>query len=400
MTQRFDFSGLIADQVPPGLPIESDFASVHPEYDFGTGYPDPESFPAEHLQEAVNKVLSLHVRDMVLYPHLQGHPMVRSFIAEKLLKDRQMRVDPAQVVLTAGSGPAIALTIQLLVNPGDTVLVEEFAFNGTLNTLRSFRTQVVGIPMDEEGMRTDALEQTILDLTQQGRKPKFIYTIPAFQNPVGTDMGSERRQDILRIAQRNGVPIFEDDCYEDLRFAGRRNPAIHSYDESETVLYCGSFSKILGAGMRLGFLIAPKDLVPRIVAMNHGRPPSQFASLTATYYLQDHLYEHVAEICDVFRSRRDTMLAAIGEHMGPSVSTSNPDGGIYLWLRFQEGADTATALAAAQEKGVAYTAGPIYSPSGKGKNFIRLCFGYENNLKIESGIAILADQFRNEGILK
>ncbi|MFQ5874441.1 MAG: PLP-dependent aminotransferase family protein [Dehalococcoidia bacterium] len=400
MTERFDFSGLIAERVPPGLSIETDFGSVRPEYDFGVGYPDPDSFPSAHLQEAVSKVLTHHVRDMVLYPHLQGHPMVRSFIADKLSRDRQMRIDPSEIVLTAGSGPAIALTIQLLVNPGETVVAEEFAFNGTLNMLRSLRTQVVGVSMDAEGMRPDALEQTIQDLTRQGRKPKFIYTIPTFQNPVGTDMGSDRRQDILRVAQKHGVPIFEDDCYEDLRFAGLRSPAIHSYDESETVLYCGSFSKILGAGMRLGFLVAPKELVPRIVAMNYSRPPSQFASLAATYYLQEHLYEHIAELRDVFGSRKDTMLAAIGEHMGPSVSSSNPDGGIYLWLRFQEGVDTTTTVTTAQEKGVAYTAGPIYSPTGEGKNFIRLCFGYENNTKIETGIAILADHFRNEGILK
>ena len=397
-TTKFDFTNLIADRVPVGsLPAHR---PSRPKYDFGTGYPDPDSFPAEGLVEALSRALKDHGRDMVLYPHLQGHPDMREFVAEKLRRFRGMDVDPSQIVMTGGSGPALAMFTQMFTNPGDTLITEDFVYSGTLSIMRSFNANIVGVAMDEEGMRPDALDQTIQDLTRQGKPPKFVYTIPSFQNPVGPDMGSQRRQDILAVAQKHGVPIFEDDCYEDLRFEGERNPAIYSYDESESVLYCGTFSKILAAGMRLGYLVAPKELIPRIIGMHYGRPISQFAALAALYYLRDNMDEHIAELCDIFKSRRDTMLGAVGEYMGSSVVSNRPGGGMYLWLTLPEGIDVAAVAGKAREQGVAYTPGPSYSPRGDGHNYLRLCYGYENHQSIREGVAKLAEIFEKEGILK
>ncbi|MBI4312098.1 MAG: PLP-dependent aminotransferase family protein [Chloroflexi bacterium] len=395
-TQKFDFSKFIASHVPPGTPQRP---AGRAKYDFGTGFPDPDSFPWEGLHEALGRALKDKGRDLVLYPDPQGHPELRQFVADKLRRERGFAVSPDQVLITGGSGPAIALFVQLLTNPGDVLLTEDFTYVGTLGIMRNLRARIVGVTTDAEGMRPDALEQAIKDLARLDIKPRMVYTIPSFQNPLGTDMGIARRKAILAVAQRYGIPIYEDDAYEDLRFQGDRSPAIHSYDDSQMMLYSGTFSKILGPGMRLGFLTAPLDLLPRINTMYWGRPTSEFAVLAALYYLREHLDDHVSEISGILQGRKDTMRAAIGESMGASAVTSDPDGGLYLWVKFREGANVAALMEKARAKGVAYLPGPSFSPNGGGANCLRLCFGYENHQGIRDGIAALAEVFAQNGVL-
>jgi 2-aminoadipate transaminase len=353
----------------------------------------------EGLHEALGRALKDKGRDLVLYPDPQGHPEMREFIVEKMARERGMSIHPDQVLVTGGSGPAIALFVQLLTNPGDVLLTEDYTYIGTLTIMRNLRARVVGIKTDEQGMIPAALEETIKDLARFEITPRFIYTIPTFQNPIGTDMGRERRQAILAVAQKYGLPIYEDDAYEDLRFTGERAPAIHSYDDTGRVLYSGTFSKILGPGMRVGFLVAPREVMPRINAMHWGRPASEFAVLASLYYLRDHLDDHVDEISEILETRRDAMIQAIGEGMGANVSTSKPEGGLYLWVGLPEGADTVAVMAKAREEGVSYLPGTSFSPSGTGKNFLRLCFGYETPEKIREGIDVLASVFTENGLL-
>ena len=395
-TPKFDFSKFIADRVPQGTPQRN---VARPQYDFGTGFPDPESFPIEGLHEALGRALKEQGRDLVLYSDPQGHPEMRQLITEKLRRERGIVIHPDQVLVTGGSGAAIALFVQLFTNPGDVLLTESFTYLGTLSIMRNLQARIVGVDTDKEGMKPDSLDQTINDLARLSIKPKLIYTIPTFQNPLGTDMGVQRRKDILAVAQKHGVPIYEDDAYEDLRFENERAPAIQSYDDSGIVVYSGTFSKILGPGMRIGFLTAPRELLPRINAMYWGRPTSQFAVLAALYYLREHLDDHVSEICDILRSRRDIMLTAIGECFGSGVTSSHPAGGLYLWVGLPEGANTALVVEKARQKGVAYLAGSSFSPRGDGNNYFRLCFGYENPQGILSGIAALAEVFAEQGLL-
>lgn len=395
-THNFDFSKFIAERVPTGTQSRP---GSRPKYDFGTGFPDPDTFPSEGLLEALGRALKEQGRDLVLYPDPQGLPAFREFIAEKVWRERGMSIHPDQVLVTGGSGPAIALFTQLVTNPGDTLLTECFTYPGTLSIMRSLGAKIVGTDTDREGMRPDVLDETIQRLHRQGVRPRLIYTIPTFQNPMGTDMGVQRRKDILAVAQKHGIPIYEDDAYEDLRFEGERHPAIYSYDDSGMVLYSATFSKILGPGMRVAFLAAPQPLIPRINAMYWGRPTSQFAVLATYYYLRDHLDDHVAEISDVFRSRRDTMLAALGEVMGGAAVSSHPSGGIYVWVRLPKGANTAAAVEKARERGVAYLPGPSFSPKGDGQNYLRLCYGYENHQGIRDGVAALGNVFAEQGLL-
>ena len=396
MASRFDFTSRIAKDIPEQPPWGS---GPRPSYNFGVGFLDPETFPSEGLHEALGRALKELGSDLVLYPHVQGLLSLRELIAEKLEQHRGMQVDPEQIIITPGSTQAIVLFTQIFTNPGDTIITEQFTHSGTLNIMNRFHANIVGVGMDEEGMRPDALDQTIVDLRQQGQEPKFIFTIPTFQNPVGTDMGVQRRQDILEVAQRRGVPIYEDDCYVDLRFSGDASPAIYSYDRSDMVLYSGSFSKIVGPGMRLGWLVAPKELVPRLSALNLGASPSQFAALATLYYLRDHMEEHLSELCSTLAAKRDTMLAALGESMGAAVDSTHPEGGLYLWLHLPEGANVAAALDKARQRGVTFGPGTSFSPSRDAHNYLRLCFGYYDHQDIRDGVALLADVFAEEGLL-
>jgi 2-aminoadipate transaminase len=397
VAEKFDYSAFIADRVPPGAPARN---PNRPKYDFGTGFPDPGSFPMDGLHEALGRALKDKGRDLVLYPDPQGHPEMREFVVEKLSRERGMSIHPDQVLMTGGSGPAIALFVQLLTNPGDVLLTEDYTYVGTISIMRNLHARIVGVETDEQGMVPASLERTIEELARFEVKPKMFYTIPTFQNPLGTDMGRNRRQEILAVAQKYGIPVYEDDAYEDLRFEGDRSPAIHSYDESGQVLYSGTFSKILGPGMRVGFLVAPLELMPKLNAMHWGRPTSEFALLASLYYLRDHLDDHVDEISGILQQRRDAMVEAIREEMGAGVTTSRPEGGLYLWVGLPEGANTVPAAEKARQEGVAYLPGSSFSPSGGGKNFLRLCFGYETPENIREGIEVLAKVFSEQGLLE
>ena len=396
---KFDFNPFIAQRVPAGA--QAGAGRERMKYDFGTGFPDPDVFPIEDMKRALSTALDEKGRDLVRYPDPRGLPEAREFIAQKLRRERGMHITADQVLITGGSGMALAIVSQLIANPGDTLLVEEYVYTGTLGAMRSVTANIVGVPMDAQGMTPDGLEQTIQEQRRQGHPPKLIYVIPTFQNPVGSEMGAQRRKDVLAMAQKYGIPVFEDDAYEDLRFSGTRTPAIHSMDDSGMVLYCGTFSKIIGPGMRVGYLISPQEIMPRVMALNWGRPTSEFAVLASYYFLRDHLTEHVAEINAALQSKRDTMLGAIGEFMGDGAEANHPEGGLYLWVRLREGANTQAAMAKARERGIAYIPGTSFSPSGAtGQNYFRACFAYENHQKIRDGIQELAKVFQQEGLLK
>lgn len=400
-TKTFDFSNLIAERVPPATASTTTGwdPTGRPRYDFGTGFPDPASFPAEGLHKALGQALKERGQDMVLYPDPKGFLEFREFIVDKLHRERGILIEPDQVLLIGGSGVALAIFTQLLTNPGDTLLTEQFTYPGTLSVMRNMKANIVGVTTDEQGMKPDSLDRTILDLKGQGVHPKFVYTIPSFQNPTGTDMSVQRRYDILAVAQKYGIPIFEDDAYEDLRFEGDRTPAIHSYDDTRMTLYCGTFSKIVAPGMRIGYLVVPPELIPQVNSLNWGRPTSHFAALATYYYLRDNLDKHVTEVSNILMAKRNTMLAALGEFMDPTVVYNRPSGGMYLWVQLPEGAFASSVVGKARERGVAYLPGPNFSPTGEGKNFFRLCFGFEDHQGIRDGIALLAEVFAEEGFL-
>ena len=369
------------------------------KYDFAVAFPDPETLPLDGLVDALKTALDREGKDLAYYPMATGLPALREFVAEKLTRDRAMQVTADDVALTSGSGEAIGMLIQALTDPGDVALTEEYVYLGTLRQLRRFGADVVGVKCDGQGMIPQELEATLSRLLAEGKKVKYLYTIPVFQNPLGWTMTLERRRQVLEITRKYGVPVFEDECYVDLRFEGEDVSSFHSLDDTGQVMYVGSFSKIIAPGMRMGFMVAPPEVVQRAMSFKAGGGVNQFAALAIEEYLKRDMYRHIDEQNRTLQVKRDAMLASLGEHFGGAATWNKPDGGLYVWLELPEGTDLAAIQGQVLEEGVSYYNGTMFSPDGKGANLARLCFGHPTPETVYEGVAELARIFERHGVL-
>ena len=369
------------------------------KYDFAVAFPDPDTLPLDGLVDALKTALEREGRDLAYYPMATGLPALRELVAEKLTRDRAMRVTPDDVVLTSGSGEAIGMLIQALTDPGDVALTEEFVYLGTLRQLRRFGADVVGVKCDDQGILPQELEGTLDRLSAQGKKVKYLYTIPVFQNPLGWTMTLERRRQVLEVTRKYGVPVFEDECYVDLRFEGEDVASFHSLDDTGQVMYVGSFSKIIAPGMRMGYLVAPPEVVQRAMSFKAGGGVNQFAALAIEEYMKRDIYRHIDEQNRTLQVKRDAMLASLGEHFGGAATWKKPEGGLYVWLELPEGTDLAGIQGQVLEEGVNYYNGAMFSPEGRGANCARLCFGHPSPETIYDGVAELARILERHGVL-
>ncbi len=372
------------------------------KYDFAVAYPDPASVPINELITSLEQALAEEGRDLAIYGHPQGYRPLREFVAAKLARDRNIQVGADDIILADGSSQPIHMVIETLVDPGDVLIVEDFVYSGTLNQMRRFRADIRGVLTDQEGMVPDALEGVIRQALSEGKQPKFIYTVPTFQNPQGWTMSLARRQAMVKLAQHYDVPILEDDCYVDLRFEGQDVPSLYTLDGSGRVIYVASFSKIIAPGMRLGYMTAPRELLDHALAAKSGGSVNTFAAFAVHRYATGHLHSHIEEINEIQREKRDAMLAALETHFGDSASWSRPQGGLFIWLQLPADAD----VVAVRDKilatdDVGYLPGPSFAADGQsGRNCLRLCFGYNTPAEIHEGIARLAQGFRREGVLR
>ena len=393
----FSYESLFADDLPDAPPRG---APVRRKYDFAVAYPAPETLPLDGLAGALADGLRDEGRDLAVYPHPQGYPPLREYVADKLARERDIRVSADEIVLADGSSQPIHMVAEALLDPGDVVLTEEFVYSGTLATLRRFGADIRGVACDDGGMLPEALRAAIDAARAEGRPPKMIYTIPTFHNPLGFTMPLERRKRMVEVAHATGAPILEDDCYVDLRYEGEDVTSIHSLDDRGMVMYVASFSKIIAPGMRMGYLTAPAELLDKARSVKSGGGVNQFAALAVHRYAMGDLDAHVAEANDLLRQKRDAMLAALGENFGSAAKWSRPGGALFIWLEMPESADLVDALPAANEAGVGYLPGPGFAPDGvSGRNCARLCFGYNTPEEIHEGIARLARVFEDLGMM-
>ncbi len=381
--------------------------ALHAKYDFAVAYPAPETLPMDGLiqalQTAVDSDSEKVLTEMAYYPHQLGALELREYTANKLAAERGFTVSPDEIALTNGSGEALGLVIQALTNPGDVVLAEEFVYMGTTNQLRRFGADIRGVAIDDGGIVPETLDEQIKALTAKGEKPKYLYTIPEHQNPVGSTLSSERRKAILEIAHRHSMPILEDDCYVDLRFKGETQPAFRALDDSGIVVYVASYSKLLAPGLRLGYFTASTELMRRALSFKLGSGPNQFASIAIEGYLRSNIESHRNNFNPMLQSKCDSMVAALQKHFGDSGATwSEPEGGCYVWLMMPNGSDISSIRDQVFEQGVGYVAGPAFEADGSGrigKNCARLCFAFESVEKNAEGIALLAQLFKQHGAM-
>lgn len=378
--------GTIANSTPTNLP---------PLYEFGGGRPDPASFPYDGLVDATARMMKEEGAEALTYGDPQGYPALRELVVHKYDLFEGLKIDSDNVIITNGSGAALGLAISAFVDIGDPMIVEAPTFSGTLGAIRRHGPEIHGVPVDEEGIVTSEVRRVLEELRRQGRPCKLIYTIVNFQNPSGPTMSMQRRRELVALAQEFGTLILEDDAYGELRFEGENRPSLYALDDTGCVIRSGTLSKILGAGVRLGWLCAPKEMIPVFQSFNFGGGVNPFMSRVATYFMRDNLKPHVDLLIDVYRRKRDEMLRGLWEVLGGTdVEISKPEGGFFIWIKLPTGTDRKKLAALAGEARVQYVPGGSFYPSGGGEEYIRLAYSYESPEKCYEGSRLLAQAIR------
>ncbi|MCY3543081.1 MAG: PLP-dependent aminotransferase family protein [Chloroflexi bacterium] len=355
----------------------------------------PQAIDGALYAEAMSSVLLREATSLAGYPGLKGHEGLRGVIADELKDKRSADVDIDDIFISDGAGGAIRKLVDAFIDAGDVVIAEEFTYSGTLNMLLSKRAEVIHVNSDMDGMDTDALEAEIKRLAARGRKPKFIYTIPVYQNPTGATLSLERRKHMLRIAAEYNIPIVENESYADFRIDGDPlPPSMLGMDDSGLVIYVSSYTKLLGCGLRVGFAVAPQQVQDVLT----GGMPSQLATMLVYEYLRTRKAQHVETVRRELLSRRDALVSAVRENFPSECEIVAPHGGMMGWVRMPEDTDTWAALDSAVEAGVKYNPGGIYRADRARNNHLRMTFSHNTAEEIREGVATLAGVFERRGM--
>ena len=365
-------------------------------FNFGAGNPDPGVFPARDLSESARRVISRLGQDLARYPEQRGVPELRAIAQERFERNHKMRPPLDDVVITNGAMQGLQLSAQGLARPGDSVIVEEFTYVGTIRVFKQLGLELVPVPLDDHGMRMDALADVLEHQAQIQRKPAFIYTTASYQNPTGTTQPLERRRRLVDLARRHGVPIVEDDTYGDISFEPLLEPAIYTLAEPGQVMYIGSFSKILGPGVRLGFFVAPEAITARLLPWKMDGGTSALSQLIAAEYLKDHLWQHVDEGRAAVKEKRNALLDALEAEFGglEGMHWTQPDGGLFLWIRLPEQVDRLRLQELATARGITYATGQSFHALNHDVPYLRLAFGWIAIDDIAEGVRVLAECVR------
>ncbi len=395
-SRAFDFASLF----PAGLPVPSAKWLGAPKFNFTGGNNDPDQVPVEGLIAASNAVLAREGKTLASYGLAsgpQGYRPLREFLAAKLRRDAGISCSYDDILIVSGSLQALDLINAVFLARGDTVIVEQETYQGALNRLTRLGVNAVGIPLDADGMRMDALEAALADLKRRNIRPKYIYTIPTVQNPTGTIMGEERRAQLLRLSEDYGVPIFEDDCYADLIWDGRRPPAIHAMSKTDGVIHIGSFSKSIAPALRVGYIVARWDVLSRILSMKIDAGSGALEQMVLAEYCTSHFTTHVPALRRGLRTKLETLMEALNEQFGTAAEFDDPKGGIFLWVKLPDNVDTLKLYQSALAAGVAINPGPEWSTNRPhSRNRLRLCFASPSKDEIRQGVATLAEVCRKE----
>jgi 2-aminoadipate transaminase len=363
---------------------------------FAGGLPASDLFPIERFEEACRKVLEGNAALALQYGETEGYKPLREMIARHISR-YGIKAQTENILITTGSQQALDLIGKLLINAGDQVLVEAPTYLGALQAFNLYGAEYVSVPCDENGLRSDLLEASL----RSG--PKFMYVLPNFQNPSGTTLPEERRRALVMLANKYGIPIVEDDPYGQLRYEGEHLPPLVVLDRENVprdsgytlgnVIYLSTFSKTLAPGLRLGWVVAPPEVIGKLVQLKQGSDlhTSTFAQIVAYEVARDNfLDEHVKRLRAVYRERRDVMLEALEQHFPSEVIWTRPKGGLFLWLTLPKGMDANKFFHEALKRKVAFVPGDsFFAPDGQqqeGSRHLRMNFSYAQPGEIREGI--------------
>ena len=352
------------------------------------GLPAPELFPIDEYRRAFEWVLESDGAQALQYGPSEGYRPLRTLLAERLTRFA-MPCSAEDILITNGSQQALDLMGKMFLDPGDAVLVEKPTYLGALQAFNQYQARYAVVAMDDDGMRVDEVERLLSRQHTSGQRIKLIYALPNFQNPTGRSMSLERRRRLVELADRFGVPIVEDDPYGELRYEGEPLPTLKSLDTHGSVIYLGTFSKILAPGFRLGWIVAGPEVME---ALLHGKQPADLhtgmAPQMATHeVMKDGFVEtHVERIKAFYKERRDVMLRAIEEHFPPDAHYTRPDGGLFVWAELPTDVDTRELLLDAIQDKVAFVPGQGFHPDASGTNTMRLNFSNVPPDQLREGI--------------
>jgi 2-aminoadipate transaminase len=352
------------------------------------GLPDTSTFPPDTFAAVAQRIASESCAKALQYGPTEGLEETKECIAEVMAAEG-MRVDLEDMLVTTGGQQVLDLVTKTLIDPGDVVIAEGPTYPGAVPVFSAYQADVVQIDMDADGMRVDLLEDALDELDREGRRPKFVYTVPSFQNPAGVTMSRPRRRRLVELAHERELLVLEDNPYGLLRYEGDPPPPLLSLDGGVYVMYLGTFSKILSPGIRLGWVVAPPPVLEKI---NLGKQATDLCTSTLSqlmvqaYFAEGHWRDYVDSLTEIYRGRRDTMLDALADHFPPQAEWTRPSGGLFIWATLPDFIDTTDLLARALQENVAFVPGEAAFLDGRGRNAMRLNFSGSDEGAIHEGI--------------
>ena len=380
----------------PSAPRMAAVKGRPPRISFTYGFPDPESLPGSQVAEATVRAMEHSAKKALQYGDVLGVPVLIDELLTKLRRDQGISAQRENMIITSGASQAVDLVMAALLDVDDVVVAEQPTWTGFNVGIRTVGAKIAPLAVGETGTDMDALEAQLAALRDAATPAKLIYVIPNFQNPTGVTMSLDQRRRLVALADRYDTLILEDDAYYDLRYEGDFLPTIYSLDTNERTISMGTLSKIMGAGMRLGWAVAPTELIAKMSILKMEGGSGVFASYVAAEWMPRHLTDHIAELREIYRRRRDIMLDALQRHMPKGTTWTHPEGGFFVWVTLPEGLDTAELVDAARERGVEYLPGRPFFLNGGGENTLRLSFSFAEDDQIPEGIEILGQIFSDE----
>lgn len=362
---------------------------------FSGGNPNPESFPTAEMAKISAELYAENANVALQYSVTEGYPPLRAALAKRLHDRFGIGNENDTTIVVSGGTQGIELACKILCNEGDAVICEDPTFIGALNAFRSNGAKTVGVPAEDGGIDTDALEKTIIEHPEA----KMLYIIPTFHNPMGTTMSYEKRRAVYDICKRHGIIILEDNPYGELRFAGEDIPTIKSMDTDGIVIYCSTFSKILSAGMRVGYVTAPDALIQKMVVAKQVEDVHTnifFQMVCYKYMTECDLEGHIKDICALYEHKASLMLGALDKYMPDCVKYTRPEGGLFIWCTLPETIDCAALVKKALEMKVAVVPGTAFNcdTEAQSRSF-RLNYSMPTDEQIEEGVKRLAEAVRS-----
>ena len=360
---------------------------------FAGGLPNPKSFPIKDIEGVMDSVLDNHGKSALQYGTTQGLDSLREQITERVSKDG-IHTEPDNIIITSGSQQALDTVGKLFLNPGDTALCGLPTYLGGINAFRSYESYLKGIPLDQDGMKVDALEDTIKDMIKDEVIPKFIYVVPTFQNPAGVVMPESRRKKLIDMANDYDLVIIEDDPYSKLSYDIPHIKPLKAFDDEGRVIYISTFSKILSPGFRLAWTIASPELTRKIVICKQALDlcTNTFTQYIASEFIRrGSLDLHIAKICEMYKPKRDLMMKAMNKYFPQGYECNKPQGGMFAWVTLPEGIDTEVMFLDAIKEKVAYVHGKAFHVDGGGERSMRLNFSYSTDEQLDEGMKRLGN---------